>query len=191
MTVYVMGDMHGDFDPIFTVLSYMDFKKEDILCLLGDSGFNYDVKLIEKGYIDTRKSLYIKKSLNDGLYLGLSFLPNLLIIHGNHEARASTVFGYEKKIWNGGIVYVQPEYSNLKFAMDGELYTIENHTFLVCGGAYSIDKEQRIHSGGHWFRDEQPNSKIQQQVLRHIHSHVDYVLTHTVPLKYTYRKIVE
>lgn len=27
MTVYVMGDMHGDFDPIFTVLSYMEFKK--------------------------------------------------------------------------------------------------------------------------------------------------------------------
>ena len=27
MTVYVMGDMHGDFDPIFTVLSYMDFKR--------------------------------------------------------------------------------------------------------------------------------------------------------------------
>ena len=27
MTVYVMGDMHGDFDPIFTVLSYIEFKK--------------------------------------------------------------------------------------------------------------------------------------------------------------------
>lgn len=73
MTVYVVGDMHGDFDPIFTVLSYMDFKKEDILCLLGDSGFNYDVKLSEKGYIDTRKSLHIKHSLNDGLYRCLGF----------------------------------------------------------------------------------------------------------------------
>lgn len=54
MTVYVMGDMHGDFDPIFTVLSYIEFKKEDILCLLGDSGLNYDVHPKEKGYIDTQ-----------------------------------------------------------------------------------------------------------------------------------------
>ena len=61
MTVYVMGDMHGDFDPIFTVLSYMDFKKEDILCLLGDSGFNYDVKLSEKGYIDPNAKMSVDK----------------------------------------------------------------------------------------------------------------------------------
>lgn len=179
-----MGDMHGNFDPIYTVLSYMDFKQDDILCLLGDSGLNYDVNQNEKGYIDTNKSLYIKKSLNDILYQCLGFLPNIFIIHGNHEARAKTVLGYEKKMWNGGSVYVQAEYSNLIFAKDGELYTIENHTFLVCGGAYSIDKEQRIHFGGHWFSDEQPDLQIQKQVLKHIHSHIDYVLTHTVPLKY-------
>lgn len=184
MTIYVMGDMHGNFDPIYTVLSYMDFKQDDILCLLGDSGLNYDVNQNEKGYIDTNKSLYIKKSLNDILYQCLGFLPNIFIIHGNHEARAKTVLGYEKKMWNGGSVYVQAEYSNLIFAKDGELYTIENHTFLVCGGAYSIDKEQRIHFGGHWFSDEQPDLQIQKQVLKHIHSHIDYVLTHTVPLKY-------
>ena len=71
MTVYVMGDMHGDFDPIFTVLSYIEFKKDDILCLLGDSGLNYDVHPKEKAYIDTNKSFYIKHSLNDGLYLSL------------------------------------------------------------------------------------------------------------------------
>lgn len=142
MTVYVMGDMHGNFDPIYTVLSYMDFKQDDILCLLGDSGLNYDVLPNEKGYIDTHKSIYIKKRLNAGLYRCLGFLPNIFIIHGNHEARANTVLGYEKRIWNGGIVYVQPEYSNLLFAKDGELYNIDTHTFLVCGGAYSIDKEQ-------------------------------------------------
>ena len=72
MTVYVMGDMHGDFDPIFTVLSYIEFKKEDILCLLGDSGLNYDVHPKEKGYIDTNKSLYIKHSLNDA-YIAFRF----------------------------------------------------------------------------------------------------------------------
>lgn len=184
MTVYVMGDMHGVFSPIYTVLSYMDFKKDDILCLLGDSGFNYGVKPNEKGCIDTNKSLYIKKSLNDILYQCLGFLPNIFIIHGNHEARANTVLEYEKKMWNGGSVYVQPKFPNLLFAKDGELYIIENHTFLVCGGAYSIDKEQRIHFGGHWFSDEQPDLQIQKQVLKHIHSHIDYVLTHTVPLKY-------
>ena len=54
--------------------------------------------LKEKGYIDTNKSLYIKHSLNDGLYRCLGFLPTLLIVHGNHEARASTVAGYEKKM---------------------------------------------------------------------------------------------
>lgn len=83
-------------------------------------------------------------------------------------------------MWNEGIVYVQMEYSNLLFAKDGEIYTIDDHTFLVCGGAYSVDKEQRIR----WFRDEQPDLQIQKQVLKHIHSHIDYVLTHTVPLKY-------
>ena len=47
--------------------------------------------------------------------------------------------------------------------------------------AYSVDKEQRIR----WFRDEQPDSQIQQQVLKNISILMwNFVFTHTVPFKY-------
>ena len=45
------------------------------------------------------------------------------------------------------------------------LYDFNGNKTLVIGGAYSIDKEERLLCGYHWFKDEQPSDDTKQKVL--------------------------
>lgn len=87
----------------------------------------------------------------------------------------------------GSIVYIEPNYPNIIFAKDGEVYDINGYKCLIIGGAYSVDKEYRLLRGYNWWEDEQPTPFIKNAVetkikaLRHT---VDVVLTHTCPSKY-------
>lgn len=168
--IYVTGDKHGDFIDVFNK-SHM-FKKEDILIVLGDSGINYygngrDIKLKNKLF---------------------NRLPcKLFIIRGNHENRPSNINSYQLCTYFGGSVYVEQEYPNLIFAVDGETYSIEGKTFAVLGGAYSVDKFYRIERGWKWFEDEQPNDKDKKYLIKNLEKlnwKVDYMLTHTAPYRH-------
>lgn len=56
----------------------------------------------------------------------LSKLPITIFgIHGNHEQRPQNFPTYIEKICRGGFVYVEPEYPNLLFAKDGEIYDFD------------------------------------------------------------------
>ena len=86
-----------------------------------------------------------------------------------------------------GEVYIEDEHPGLIFAIDGEAYTIENLRFLVCGGAYSVDKEYRLSRGWSWWPDEQPSEASKanfEKRLQELQGKVDYVLTHTCPVRY-------
>ena len=41
---------------------------------------------------------------------------------------------YEEQEWNGGIVYVEPDFPNLLFAKDGEIYDLDGRKTIVIGG---------------------------------------------------------
>lgn len=62
-------------------------------------------------------------------------------------------FTYEKD----GIVYCEPEFPNILFAKDGEIYDFDGNKAIAIGGAYSVDKEYRLIVGAHWFCDEHPS----------------------------------
>ena len=68
------------------------------------------------------------------------------------------------KEYHGGKVWVQPEYPNLVFAIDGEIYDFFGHSCIVIGGAYSVDKYYRLARGYNWFEDEQPSDEIKEKV---------------------------
>lgn len=94
---------------------------------------------------------------------------------------------YEEKEWHGGTVYVEPEFPNIIFAKDGEIYDFDGKKAVVIGGAYSIDKYSRIRNNAPWFETEQPD----EETIRYVEAQlerwqwkVDYVFTHTIPLKY-------
>jgi len=169
--IYVTGDKHRVFDSVEEFCDMYDTNEEDILIILGDAGINF--------YLDESD-----EEIKEYLYQ----LPiTLFCIHGNHEERPDEIGSYRIKEWNGGQVYYEEDYPNLLFAMDGEIYDFDGKKALAIGGAYSIDKYYRLSGNLPWFPTEQPDDWIKARVERKLESvgwKVDYVLSHTCPLKY-------
>lgn len=169
--VYVTGDTHRDFMRVAAFCKRHETTKKDVLIILGDAGINY-----------------IGDGLDDRCKNDLKELPiTLFCVHGNHERRPSTVKGYALSKFHGGLVYKQKRYPNLLFAKDGETYDFDGQKCFVIGGAYSVDKANRLAKGYLWFEDEQPSAEIKKQVeanLERMNHHADIILSHTCPLKY-------
>jgi hypothetical protein len=82
----------------------------------------------------------------------------------NHEQRPQSIAGYTETLWHGGTVFMEPEFPNLLFAKDGEIYDFDGRKCIVIGGAYSVDKFFRLARGLNWWEDEQPSDEIKVQV---------------------------
>lgn len=170
--VYYTGDTHGKFDKILAFIRINELTADDTIVILGDAGFNYYGN--HRG--DAEKKAYLSK-----------FSPRILCVHGNHEKRPATIETYKTKRVFGGTVWYEPQYPNILFAKDGEVYDLDGKKSIVIGGAYSVDKYYRISHGHRWFKDEQPSPRIKarvEQVLEKNKWRVDQVLTHTCPAKY-------
>ena len=172
MAYYITGDCHAHFEKLIWLARFnKKLGKEDVIILLGDVGLNY---------FGADKDRENKKILAD--------FPNyFLCIHGNHEESPYHIQTYRTQIWHGGEVYYEPEFPNIVFAKDGEIYDFDGKKAIAIGGAYSRDKEYRLLTGLPWFPDEQPDDKVKSQVenkLNEVDWKVDYVFSHTCPLVY-------
>ena len=167
--VYLAGDTHGRFDRIEAFCRERDMEQENTFIILGDVGLNY--------FGDFRDWPGKEQ---------LARLPcTFFCIHGNHEQRPTPLMGYQRSEYHGGAVWVEPQYPNIVFAIDGEVYDFCGHSCLVIGGAYSVDKCYRLARGFHWWPDEQPSEEIRREVetvLERRDWQVDVVLSHTCPL---------
>ena len=167
--IFFTGDIHGNVNGVADFINKVHPTMEDVIVLLGDVGANY---------YNGRKDYLMKQWLNNS---GTRFL----CIHGNHEMRPVHVSGYIEIEWCGGAGWLQPEYPNLVFAKDGDIYTMNGLRYLVIGGAYSVDKYYRLSRGWSWWPDEQPSPEIKAYVEQQIREkHFDIVLSHTCPFKY-------
>ena len=149
----------------------MQTTKADTMVILGDAGFNY--------YGGSRDAK-VKKQAN-------AFPIRFLCIHGNHEIRPQNIPGYRETAFCGGHVLYEPEYPDLLFAIDGEVYELDGYRCIAIGGAYSVDKFYRLDKGYGWWPDEQPSPEIKAAVERKLEAldhTVDIVLSHTCPRKY-------
>lgn len=167
---YITGDKHGTYANVKAFCKKHNTTKDDVLIILGDNGINY---------YRNSKDYWLKHQL--------SKLPiTLFLIKGNHDARPEKIKTYQKSTFCGGTVYIEPEFQNLVFAKDGEVYFFNEKKALVIGGAYSVDKEYRLMNGWKWFADEQPTHEIKSNVERLITSvdDFDFILTHTCPLHF-------
>lgn len=173
--IYITGDCHGDFSKIKYFCKKHNTTKEDIMIILGDIGLNY--------YLNKRDENN-KKELQE---LPLTFL----LLQGNHEKYAKNVKGYEQKSINTknikGDFYVQHEYPDLLFFINGNDYLINNFHILAIGGAYSVDKWYRLANHWTWFDDEEMTEAEQINFINKIKAtptEVDVVLSHTCPYSY-------
>lgn len=169
--IYITGDTHGQFKKIKEFCKEFNTTTDDIMIILGDAGINY-----HGGSKDLNVKHYLKK------------LPiTLFCIHGNHEMRPYCIKSYEIIDFMGGKVYQDKEFPNILFAIDGEVYNFNNLKTIVCGGAYSVDKDYRIARGLPWFANEQPKIKTKAKVenkLKELDYNVDIFLSHTCPFNY-------
>ena len=105
----------------------------------------------------------------------------------NRRLRPYHIQTYRTQIWRGGEVYYEPEFPNIVYAKDGEIYDLDGKKAIANGGAYSRDKAYRLLTGLPWFPDEQPDDKVKSQVenkLNEVDWKIDYVFSHTCPLVY-------
>lgn len=171
MSIYITGDVHGDFSDLQPWCRSMKPRESDTIVLLGDTALNY---------FGGERDVARKKCADE---LG----PKLFCIHGNHEMRPTEENGYELTEWHGGKVWLEPKFPNLIFAKDGELYDFGGKKAIVLGGAYSVDKDWRIAYGYRWFPDEQPSEEIKKFAEKRLTAEdwkVDLVFSHTCPYKY-------
>ena len=168
---YITGDTHGDFRRIESFCERVNPSPEDVLIILGDAGINY-----YGGWRDQNQKKQLAK------------LPlTLFSIHGNHERRPAAIPSYHTALWNGGVIYVEDEFPNLLFAVDGSYFSFDGVRTFVIGGAYSVDKHYRLANNWGWWPDEQPDEAIKRRVEQQLDAHgwrADVVLTHTCPLRY-------
>lgn len=168
--IYVTGDIHGTVDKLEYYCEEYNTTKDDIIIILGDTGFNY----------------YLNKK-DDILKQYVSELPcTFFCIRGNHEARPGNIDTYHIETMFGNDVYIEDAYPNIIFAKDGGIYDFEHKKVLCIGGAYSVDKQYRIARGWMWFADEQLTEDemklIASNVIKYTEfANIDYILTHTCP----------
>ena len=167
--VFITGDKHGQLHTVTRFCEKVGTTIDDTLIILGDVGLN----------------LYGEKS-DRALKTYASKLPiTLFCIRGNHEARPSD-FGYYKLKWfdkYSCFCYWDSNYPNILFPKDGTCW-INNYRCLICGGAYSVDKEYRLENEWFWNPSEQLSEKEKTDLILSVSQspNYDYVFSHTAPL---------
>ena len=153
--VYITGDIHGNIhDERFKFINKLN--KDDIIIFLGDFGFDWSPKHI-KEYNVPCKTLFIA-----GNHENYDILKNL---------PETELYGDTVKILKDNVYYL----------LTGNYYTIENKTFLIFGGATSIDRDCRIPFLS-WWPDEVPTWEEFEKTKTALQNHnnkVNYFLTHT------------
>lgn len=174
---FITGDNHGKFNYIIDFLNWAADDRGETLIILGDVGLNYILN-----HSDQDLKRHINRRLGK---------HKLFCIRGNHEARPENICTYQTMEYWGGKVYFEPEFPNLLFAIDGQIYHIpinyeKTITTLVAGGAYSPDKHYRLVNKLRWFADEELTSQEWEGIFNNPQlKSVEMILSHTCPIDYT------
>jgi 3-oxoacid CoA-transferase subunit A len=163
--IYITGDIHGDINQFKEIMGKVTCKLENTLIVLGDLGVNYFLNKNDKKFKNVISQYNI----------------NLFVIRGNHDANPANINNIKEVEKYGNIGYMEEYYPNIFYAKNGEVYTIENNTFLVLGGAYSVDKWYRLEKGYKWFSDEQMTEEEKENFFNKNIKKVDTILSHTCP----------
>ena len=183
MKWYITGDCHGRYTRFEQIKEYETNEVIGIICL-GDFGINFYLNKNDR----KMKKWLCEKYSNFIFYL----------VRGNHEVRPEKIpnieWRYDDRVKN--YVWVEIEFPNIRYLLDGGLYSFGNYQCLCIGGAYSVDKWYRLKRAGlteetnipqksGWFQDEQLTTKEMLEISYDVKDlEVDFVFTHTSPLSY-------
>ena len=162
--VFITGDKHGTFTPLFGLAEKTVLYESDILIIAGDAGYVWNKSY--KNNIDSLQQI---------------FPGQIAFIDGNHENHA-LLNSMEVSIWNGGKVHLAGK--RIIHLMRGEIYSIYGRNYFTFGGARSVDKDRRVEGESWWSEEEPTKAEIEygkDKLLKNL-SDIDYVITHETPL---------
>lgn len=180
--VYLIGDLHGKWRPIWNFLERQPHLKDttaqdNVMICLGDFGGNF--------FFDHRDRNFKKKICK--------YPFTYFVIRGNHEERPSICAEKDLDNWQAedffsAPVYVEKAFPQIKYAIDCvAYYNIQGYKTLIIPGAYSVDKYYRLQNGWSWFENEQLTQKEMNRGLELIEKNnwqADLVLSHTCPIQF-------
>lgn len=195
--VYITGDTHGDYDVFKIKMFRFHLKKGDTLIICGDFGgvwYNVaETKFTEDAWVEKENNL---------MRWYASLPATICFIDGNHENYDRLYNDYPVVDFKGGKAHKIAD--NIFHLIRGEIFTIENQTFLAMGGAASHDiqdgvlekddpriiewskdryKMFRINHIS-WWKEEVPSKEEREHCYENIvknNFQVDVVLTHEAP----------
>ena len=161
--IFITGDKHGTFTPLFGLAEKNELLESDILIIAGDAGYVWK---------DDYK--YTVESLEQ------VFPGTVAFIDGNHENHA-VLNRTEISLWNGGRVHrIRP---NVLHLMRGQDFAIDGTSIFTMGGGYSIDAAMRI-PGRSWWPEEMPSDDEYAEAWTNLAAHgnkVDVIVSHAAP----------
>lgn len=168
MRVFLTGDRHSDFSFLNDFCKDNNTTANDVLIILGDASILY------YGEDDYREK---------NLKAAIATCPiTLFCVRGNHEDRAEDRRETVMKEMFDNTVYYDPDYPNILYAIDGCRYEINNESFFVIGGAYSVDKHYRLMMGWKWNPKEQLTNEEMLRIEEKVKGrHFNHILAHTCP----------
>ena len=153
MNIYILGDIHGNFDE----LQYFIYKNTpDIIIQCGDLGIF--------PYSDGLYGILYKKQYKFNIPVGST---KMYFCPGNHED-----WDYLDSLTNNEI------FPNVFYMKKGSILTINNKTILFMGGADSVDKKERTIKLD-WFPQEIITEKDIYENIPDVK--IDVVISHTCP----------
>jgi hypothetical protein len=176
VAVLLSGDFHANAMNELTRIT-----KRTLVGAYGQTLFNqikYHVILGDGGFLwpgNEKRDAYIYKTL------ALRPFPLLCVI-GNHEPVLGRQDLPEVDIGIGEKVILVNEKPFTAYLKRGKAYSIDGFTFLVLGGALSIDQEFRK-KGISWWENEYWSEEEKEDVIKLLkgNARFDYVLSHTGP----------
>ena len=177
MAILFSGDFHANAKGEIEYISenallekYKEqlYKKINYHIILGDAGFLWPE--------NEESETYNYKELAKRPF------PVLYVV-GNHEPVLGRSDLPEVDIGIGEkVVLVNKENPFIAYLKRGKIYNIENHKFLVLGGALSIDKVYRV-PGRSWWEQEYWSNEEKTALFSLLENdnNFDYVLSHTGP----------
>ncbi len=173
--IYITGDTHTDQEKLINILTKITntTSEHSILLICGDFGFIF--------LYNEEERLFLK-------YLESFTTISICFCDGNHE-NFPALYAFPIVQWNGGQTHQLSK--NVYHLMRGEIFTIENKSFFVMGGAASTDVNHRLileKQDGitRWWPEEIPTiEEIEHGIdsLNKRNNEVDYVLSHTTGYK--------
>jgi hypothetical protein len=177
MSILFSGDFHGNADnelPLITKSSLIKRYSQELY-----DEIKYHIILGDGAFLWPGGEEY--EFIN---YWELSKRPfPVLCVMGNHDPVLGRTDLPEIDIGIGEkVIVVNREKPFVAYLKRGKIYKIEGYTFLVLGGALSIDKEYREPDKSWWKQEYW--TETEKNALFHLikrNSNFDYVLSHTGP----------